>query len=191
MVSEKIQCSYIKENGEQCGNKKLKENIPEDKREGWKCHQHQPDDEEKEDLSFEELKNELTEKQKAFADYYITTLNATQSAIKAGYSENAARQTGSENLSKPYIGEYIQKRLEEKEDTRIADQDEVLIFLTATMRSDLEILDRFEPVDMKERLKAADKLGKTYAMFVDKQEIEHDINNVSAVEIELIDDEEG
>ena len=59
------------------------------------------------------------------------------------------------------------------------------------MRSDLEILDRFEPVDMKERLKAADKLGKTYAMFVDKQEIEHDINNVSAVEIELIDDEKG
>ena len=42
---------------------------------------------------------------------------------------------------------------------------------------------------MKERIKAADKLGKTYAMFVDKQEIEHDINNVSSVEIELVDDE--
>ena len=39
-MSEKIQCSHIKENGKQCGNKKLKENIPRDKRENWKCHQH-------------------------------------------------------------------------------------------------------------------------------------------------------
>jgi len=42
-VSEKIQCNHKYDNGEQCGNKKLKKNIPEDKREDWKCHQHRQD----------------------------------------------------------------------------------------------------------------------------------------------------
>ena len=100
------------------------------------CYQHKPKDEQDKNLSFKDLKNKLTEKQKAFADYYITTLNATQSAIKAGYSKDTARVIGAENLSKPYISKYIQKRLEDKEDTRIAEQNEVLIFLTATMRND-------------------------------------------------------
>lgn len=54
----------------------------------------------------------LTAKQKKFADEYIVTGNATQSAIAAGYSESSARQIATENLTKPSISSYIKKKLE-------------------------------------------------------------------------------
>ena len=76
----------------------------------------------------------LTEKQKLFCDYYLIDLNATQAAIKAGYSKKTARFIGNENLTKPYIQEYIKKRMEEKENDLIASQDEVLKYLTRVMR---------------------------------------------------------
>lgn len=50
----------------------------------------------------------LTQKQKLFAEYYIISNNATESAIKAGYSEKTAKEMGYENLTKPHIAEYIQ-----------------------------------------------------------------------------------
>ena len=135
------------------------------------------------------MTRKLTEKQKAFADYYIECLNATEAARKAGYSKNTVGAIGHENLKKPKIKEYIDKRLAEKDDERVAKQDEILEFLTAVMRNDTEYLEQYDPIEIRDRLKAAEKLGKRYAMFVDKQEIEHDINNVSSVEIELVDDE--
>jgi hypothetical protein len=55
--------------------------------------------------------NRLTDKEQAFVDHYIITLNGTQSAINAGYSENSARQIASENLSKPHIRTAIDKKL--------------------------------------------------------------------------------
>lgn len=76
----------------------------------------------------------LTAKQKMFCDEYLIDLNATQAAIRAGYSEKTARQIGTENLSKPYIREYIDQRLAEKEAALVADQDEVMKYLTAVMR---------------------------------------------------------
>ena len=128
------------------------------------------------------MARKLTEKQKAFADYYIECLNATQAALKAGYSDNCARQIGSENLSKPHIKEYIDKRLEEKEDERIAKQDEILEFLTAVMRNDTEYLEQYDPIETRDRLKAAEKLGKRYAMFTER--IEHS----GEMGINIIDD---
>lgn len=53
----------------------------------------------------------LTVKQKKFADNYIETGNATQSAISAGYSEKTARQIATENLTKPAILSYIESEL--------------------------------------------------------------------------------
>lgn len=79
----------------------------------------------------------LTAKQQRFCDEYLIDLNATQAAIRAGYSEKTARQIGTENLSKPAIAEYIEKRMAEKEDALIAKQDEVMKYLTAVMRREL------------------------------------------------------
>ena len=76
----------------------------------------------------------LTAKQQRFCDEYLIDLNATQAAIRAGYSEKNARNIASENLAKPNIREYIHNRLAEKEKALIADQNEVLEYLTATMR---------------------------------------------------------
>lgn len=50
-----------------------------------------------------EENNELTEKQKLFCQFFVNNRNATQAAIKAGYSKETARMIGYENLTKPYI----------------------------------------------------------------------------------------
>lgn len=76
----------------------------------------------------------LTAKQQRFCDEYLIDLNATQAAIRAGYSEKTARQIGTENLSKPSIREYIDERMKEKEAALVADQDEVMRYLSAVMR---------------------------------------------------------
>lgn len=58
----------------------------------------------------------LTEKQKRFADEYLTDLNATQAAIRAGYSEKTARSIGQRLLTKVDIQKYIQERLKERQE---------------------------------------------------------------------------
>ncbi len=80
----------------------------------------------------------LTPKQKAFADYYIETGNATESAIRAGYSKKTAAVIGAENLIKPNIKNYIEERMKQLEDERIAKADEVLKYLTAAMRGKID-----------------------------------------------------
>lgn len=79
----------------------------------------------------------MTDKQKRFCDEYLIDLNATQAAIRAGYSKKTANVIANENLTKPYIKEYIKKRMEEKESALIADQNEVLKYLTSVMRREL------------------------------------------------------
>lgn len=68
----------------------------------------------------------LTPKQQAFCDYYIASGNATEAAIKAGYSEKTARSVGSENLTKPDIKGYIQVQSQQRHNERIASADEIL-----------------------------------------------------------------
>ena len=80
----------------------------------------------------------LTAKQQRFCDEYLIDLNATQAAIRAGYSEKTAAVIATENLRKPNIKEYIEKRMEEKEKSLIADQDEVMKYLSAVMRRQLK-----------------------------------------------------
>lgn len=104
----------------------------------------------------------LNERQKAFADYYIQTGNATEAAIKAGYSEKTARSIGAENLTKPDISAYIKERLDEQSNKRVADANEVIAFYTAVMRG--EIKDQFGlDASLSDRLKAGDALMKRYA----------------------------
>lgn len=79
----------------------------------------------------------LTAKQQRFCDEYLTDLNATQAAIRAGYSAKTAKQIGQENLTKPDIREYIDKRMAEKEEALVAKQDEVMKYLTAVMRREM------------------------------------------------------
>lgn len=125
----------------------------------------------------------MTEKQKRFCDFYIETGNATQAAIKAGYSEKTAAAIGAENLIKPNLKTYIDERLAELKNERTADAQEVLEYLTAVMRGkhkektligvgegvqDIVDID----VSEKDRLKAAELLGKRHALFTDKVDLQ-------------------
>ena len=76
----------------------------------------------------------LTEKQKRFCNEYLIDLNATQAAIRAGYSQKTADRIGHENLKKLEIQNYIQELMNQKNDDLIATQDEVLRYLTRVMR---------------------------------------------------------
>lgn len=78
----------------------------------------------------------LTQKQKLFADNYIKSGNATQSAIDAGYSKRSARQVGANNMSKHDIKSYIDKRMQQIEDEKIATAKEVMEFYARVLRGE-------------------------------------------------------
>lgn len=129
----------------------------------------------------------LTERQKAFCDYYIETLNATEAARRAGYSERTAKEMGYENLTKPHIRAYIQERMKQMDKERIASAEEVLEYLTRVMRGEekeklLEGSGEDEktiieaPPSIKERTKAAELLGKRYALFIDRGQVDVSVN---------------
>ena len=80
----------------------------------------------------------LNDKQQLFADKYIETLNATQSAIYAGYSEKTAHVQGCTLLKNPKLKSYIEDRVEARKVETIASADEVLEFLTAVARGEIE-----------------------------------------------------
>lgn len=122
----------------------------------------------------------LTAKQQRFVDEYLIDLNATQAAIRAGYSRKTAYRTASDNLMKPQIKKCVDQRMKEKESALIANQDEVLKYLTSVMRGQSKasvvvvenVGDRLSQAramektpDEKERLKAAELLGKRYGLF--------------------------
>lgn len=112
----------------------------------------------------------LTPKQQAFADYYIECGNASEAARKAGYSAKTAKVVGGENLTKPYIRQYIDEHLQNASVNRIASADEVLEYLTRVMRG--EEKDAFGlDASIADRTKAAESLGKRYALFTEKKEV--------------------
>lgn len=129
----------------------------------------------------------LTIRQKAFADFYIELGNATEAARRAGYSDKTVRAIGAENLTKPSIKTYIEERLKQIDDERIASAAEVMKYLTAVLRGEeteevvvvegigegwSEARNVTKEISAKERLKAAELLGKRYALFTDKLNID-------------------
>lgn len=129
----------------------------------------------------------LTAKQQRFCDEYLIDLNATQAAIRAGYSKKTAGVIGVENLKKPNIKAYIDSRMAEKEKSLIADQDEVLKYLTSVLRGEgyeemVVVEGRGDGMSIattvtrdicpKDRLKAAELLGKRYSLFKDNVKLD-------------------
>lgn len=121
----------------------------------------------------------LTAKQERFVQEYLIDLNATQAAIRAGYSKKTAGVIGVENLKKPYIREAIEEKLKQIDDEKTADAKEIREFWTRVMRGDeKETVLRYDSeghqveteisVSMKDRIKASEMLGKSFAMFTDK-----------------------
>lgn len=112
----------------------------------------------------------LKPKELKFAEEWLKTTNATQSAIKAGYSARTAYSAGNRLLKKVDVRQYIDERLAEMKESSIADTNEVMQFLSSTMRGDIPDQFGLDPA-LNDRLKAAELLGKRYKLFTDKQEI--------------------
>lgn len=140
----------------------------------------------------------LTLKQQRFADEYIISGNATQSAIKAGYSKKYAATNTDKLLKNTNIKNYIDERLKELEDKAIAKQEEVLKYLTSVMRgeSEEEVLygvgegvqsTRHVEVGAKDRIKAAELLGKRYRLFTDKVELDAEVDMELSIKVDYGD----
>lgn len=125
----------------------------------------------------------MTPRQQKFCDEYLISGNATEAAIKAGYSRKTAKQTGSENLAKLDLRAYIDEQLAKIHSAKIADAEEVMKYLTSVMRGEHteqvlklvgEGVQTVTDIDVsaKERLKAAELIGKRYGLFTDKVGLE-------------------
>lgn len=133
----------------------------------------------------------MTEKQKRFCDEYLIDLNATQAAIRAGYSKKYANTNVSKLLQITAIREYIDARMKEKESELIATQDEVLRYLTSVLRGESQSEElvvegqgngyseakRVNKLPSeRDRLKAAELLGKRYGIYTDKVDMDADMS---------------
>lgn len=130
----------------------------------------------------------LSVKQRLFVDYYIQLKgNGTQAALKAGYSPNTAYSIAMENLKKPQVQAAIHARTAQLENERTATTQEVLEYLARVMRGETndEVVVNVgtgkgytkpekvkAQVSTKDRLKAAELLGKVKGIFVTKAEID-------------------
>lgn len=124
----------------------------------------------------------MNARQKRFCDEYLIDCNATQAAIRAGYSPKTAKNIGNENLTKPDLKAYIDEQLEILHSEKIATADEVLQYLTSIMRGEHreqtlkfigEGVQKITNIDVsaKERLKAAELIGKRYGIFKDNVDV--------------------
>lgn len=121
----------------------------------------------------------MTDKQRKFCDEYLIDCNATR-AYKAAYphikNDNVAKSAGNRLLTYVDIKNYIDEQLDKISSEKIADAKEVMEYLTSVMRGESqssvlslcgdgcqEVVEK-NP-DEKERLKAAELLGKRYALF--------------------------
>lgn len=138
----------------------------------------------------------MNRKQKKFADEYLIDCNATQAAIRAGYSPKTAKQVGQRLLTNVDLSTYIEQQLEQIHNEKTADAQEVLEYLTAVMRGEhteqvlrlvgegVQTIDNME-VSAKDKLKAAELIGKRYGMFKDN------VNVAGSVPVVIADDLEA
>ncbi len=146
----------------------------------------------------------LTNKQKRFVDEYLIDLNATQAAIRAGYSEKTAAVIGAENLIKPNIADAIQQAMDERGNRVRVSQDDVIKDLCELRdicmgRKAVKVMTivknaregTAEPVEVEGMMfepaaanKTLELLGRNLKMFTDK--VEHSGKDGGAIQIETL-----
>lgn len=123
---------------------------------------------------------ELTPRQKAFADYYIETGNAEESAIRAGYSKKYARGNAHKLVANSCISRYIAERTKSTEQKRIATGDEVMEFFTSVMKGNVKDAFGLDP-SLQDRLNAAKELAKRTVDIEVKKENSDILENMKTI----------
>lgn len=117
--------------------------------------------------------NKLTEKQRIFVDEYLIDLNATQAAIKAGYSKNAAKEIAYENLTKPHIQKAIDKRKK-----NLSIKNKITVEKIIKEYSEIALVDIYkEDIKASDKLKALDYLTKLLGLELNKNKKEDGYKN--------------
>lgn len=131
----------------------------------------------------------LSDKQELFCEYYLETLNQTESyrRVAPHVADTTARVEASKMMKKPHIKKYIEDRLEGMKSDIVVGREELLNFYSEVMRG--TAMNYGKPLYMKDRIACADSLGKYYGMFVEKKEITAKVTNIT-VDIEGLDDED-
>ena len=130
-------------------------------------------------------------RQKRFCDEYLVDCNATQAAIRAGYSAKTAKQVGQRLLTYVDLKFYIERELERLHNERTANAEEVMEYLTAVMRGEPDegceepLVVQGTEVTTRDRLKAAELIGKRYGLFKEGLEVSGAVPVVIAGEAEL------
>lgn len=114
----------------------------------------------------------MTERQQIFIQEYLTDLNATQAAIRSGYSPKTAYSIGQENLNKPEIKQAIEERLKERKSALIASREQRQQLWTEIMYDTEQ--------STKDRLKASELLAKSFGDFIDKIETKTEVMDIRA-----------
>ncbi len=127
----------------------------------------------------------LTAKQAAFVAEYLIDLNATQAAIRAGYSEKAAKAIGAENLTKPDVQEAIKDAMQARAERTEITQDKVLKDVEAikrdAMRSKIGKDGTEEMINHSAALKACELQGRHLKMWNDKLDITANVSIADAI----------
>lgn len=127
----------------------------------------------------------LTPKQQRFVEEYLIDLNATQAAIRAGYSEKTAKEIGSENLTKPNIAKAIQEA-----QSRLSNKAQVTVEMVVQGLLK-EAQDYAEGSTQSARVSAWAHLGKHLGMFKDKIEHSGDPNNPVNMSLKVVFEDDG
>lgn len=148
----------------------------------------------------------MTPKQRKFADEYLIDLNATR-AYKAAYpkikTDEAARANGSRLLTNANVQSYVEQKLNEISSAKTAEAKEVMEYLTSVLRgesvAEIVVIENVgdyisearrmdKAPDERERLKAAELLGKRYGLFTDKVKV--DVTTPTVIRDDLPDDDD-
>lgn len=123
-----------------------------------------------------DIMDKLTEKQRAWIDYYKQGKTATEAARLAGYKPDNAKVIGAQNLTK--LNQYISDRDELLDRGRVADMAEINAFWSDTMRND--------KADIKDRLKASELRARSIGAFIERREIV----GAQTITVKLLDDDD-
>ncbi|MFP5521262.1 terminase small subunit [Peptococcus simiae] len=141
----------------------------------------------------------VNDRQRLFVDEYLKDLNATQAAIRAGYSEKTARSQGNRLLTKVDIKSAIKKRQEALQDENIATLKDIAEFLSLTMKGEMEeevvltlrnqdgsdrVVKRMKQASVRDRIKAAEQLARR----LEAAGVGIEVEDLSAIEGDIYGD---